>query len=241
MSEILGTPVPLGLGTSNLGSKYPWRHRAVIAAACRMNVPFIDTAALYGAGSVERLIGRVLKQASTPAIITKVGVPYSGMLHPQGGEAYSGSNGEDAYEIWEKWFAPSDLSHHLRQSLARLNRTGVEYFLLHSPPPSLPIGRYVDALRSIAEAGLAKSVGFSLDIAHEFEDDWADAVETSRELLVAGSAPKSPRVFVNRLRSNGGSLKDASNYLRELGPRFVGLVGTRRPSHLAAAVDEFGS
>ncbi|MEK7647484.1 MAG: aldo/keto reductase [Patescibacteria group bacterium] len=136
---------------------------AIIAGICRF-----DTAAVYGGGAVEELLGRHLQQQAV--IVTKI-------------PAIRKPNPEKQEPINE--FYPTD---HMRRcvmnSLDRLRRAQVDTILLHNWSPSWAVGAQdvLDCLNSMKQEGLTRRIGISLPNDFGFQSGarlfpWMDVVE----------------------------------------------------------------
>ncbi len=103
----------------------------VLAQALDGGVNFIDTAAMYGNGKTETLLGRILKgRRDRLFIATKV-------------------NHHD----------PQVIRASLDESLARLQLDHVDLYLLHWPKPAMQPEPMMEALNDVVKAGKARFVG----------------------------------------------------------------------------------
>jgi aryl-alcohol dehydrogenase-like predicted oxidoreductase len=146
----------LALGTWAMGGEAPWgygpcpedtAHEAIteaLALGCR----HFDTAALFGDGAVERLLGSLLPPDAQ--ITTRVGCRL-----------------ENDHPVAD--FSPDHLLKQVADSAKRLGRTKIDRVLLHTPSPGALRDRHaMDALISLRESGMVAAVGASV-----FEPDEA--------------------------------------------------------------------
>lgn len=161
-----GVAIELGLGgTAYATSPLFWRQVLFLRKIALAGVSHFDTAPLYGAGRGERALGHAFGSLSNVRIVSKVGVPYRGMAIA-GGSTYGKDSGSHAYSRASSFielFPPESLENHLISSLERLKRPSIDGFLLHSPPGSIHLGPWVQALNESKAKGLTSKVGLSID------------------------------------------------------------------------------
>lgn len=117
--------------------------RRALRGAYESGVNFFDTAAFYGFGHSETILGNALRDVrSSIAIATKVG-----MLSASG----------------EQDFSPEHLLRSLEESLSRLGTDYVDLFQLHSPPIDLLLrdDRPVKTLERLRREGRIRAYGIS--------------------------------------------------------------------------------
>ena len=165
----------LGLGTivtDGYGPKNPEGYGALLQRAADLGVTQLDTAARYGDGESEKLLGRWMTELDLSfSICTKIGIMANQAVGSSGGR--SGS--------------PDALMRQAEASLLRLQRDKVEWMLLHRPDPSVPVQRSMEGMIAIREAGLADRIGFSNldrdDAEALIEAGLTDAIQYSWSLL----------------------------------------------------------
>ena len=132
----------IGLGTWQYGEPgWGWGKELehsdalrIIHRALELGINFFDTAAVYGGGRSEEILGEALKGRRNEAIVaTKVAPPL----------------GPDRV----RWAA--------EQSLRRLGMDNVDLYQLHAPDNGTPIGQTMDALREFIDSGQVRQVGVS--------------------------------------------------------------------------------
>lgn len=111
-----------------------------------MGINFIDTAAGYGAGRSEEVVGKAVKGERDRWIV-----------ETKGGEGWTDEN------VNWKEFSRERLLRQIDESLARLQMDYVDVYLLHSPSlDEVADGEAFEALRKIKESGKARFVGASV-------------------------------------------------------------------------------
>ena len=137
----------IGLGCMNLSHAYgppPSREQAerVLKGALDAGYTFLDTAAVYGLGYNERLVGEVLKDRRAEFVVaSKCGV----------------TRGEER----ELNSSPARLKQTCEESLARLNVEVIDLYYLHRWDKRVPIEDSVGALADLVRAGKIKGIGLS--------------------------------------------------------------------------------
>lgn len=103
----------------------------------------VDTAAMYGHGESERVIGRWMRSSGGRESI---------VLVVKGG--YPDKDGTSR-------ISPDMLGRELEGSLERLGTDHVDVFMPHTDDPTVPAGEIVDCLDDMVRAGLALAIGAS--------------------------------------------------------------------------------
>jgi aryl-alcohol dehydrogenase-like predicted oxidoreductase len=146
---IAGAPVgPLGLGCMNLSHAYatppPQPHAAaLLRRAIDLGVTHFDTAALYGFGSNETLLGEVL-------------APYRRHIFLA---SKCGMSGIDSRRVLDG--RPEALQRTCLESLARLGTEVIDLYYLHRWDRRVPIEDSVGALAELVAAGHIRAIGLS--------------------------------------------------------------------------------
>jgi aryl-alcohol dehydrogenase-like predicted oxidoreductase len=151
----------VGLGTNNFGRRCDLEQtRAVIDAALDAGVTLIDTADIYGDGSSEEYIGRVLERRRDRVVLaTKFGKPMSdGPDLPRGSPRYI------------RWAVEG--------SLRRLRTDVIDVYQMHEPDERTPIDETLGALDELARDGKVRHVGSSNFTVAQVEE--ADRVARQR-------------------------------------------------------------
>lgn len=119
-----------------------------VQAALANGITVFDTAAAYGAGHSERLLGAALKKSSNALIVTKIGIPID--------EKTKSLNFGD--------FTAQQVIPAIDDSLVRLDRDSVDVVLLHIN--SLPVEKsepIFDELETARTLGKTRAYGWSTD------------------------------------------------------------------------------
>ena len=140
----------LGYGTWGLSNQAYGKLKEnpidLIKYALKKNINFFDTAPLYGNGNVEKLIGSLDKKTRNKMVIsTKCGMlPHVGFNMKQD-------------------FSEKKIIDDLYQSLKRMKREYVDYWLLHSPNlKKINISKIFNIMSEIKKIGLIKNFGISV-------------------------------------------------------------------------------
>ncbi len=137
----------IGLGCMSLSRSYgpaPSEDRAerVLLGALDAGYTFFDTAAVYGLGHNERLVGRVLKPHRDKIVLaSKCGM----------------NDGEER----DLNGSPERLKKTCDESLARLGVDVIDLYYLHRWDKRIPIEESVGALADLVKAGKIRSIGLS--------------------------------------------------------------------------------
>ena len=139
----------IGLGCMSMSQSYGPRNDAestrAIHRALDLGVTFFDTAAIYGAGHNETLVGAALGTRRSQVILaTKCGILPGGA---PGGRSVDGS--------------PATIVSSCEESLRRLGTDVIDLFYLHRVDPRTPIEDSVQALASLVTAGKVRWIGLS--------------------------------------------------------------------------------
>ena len=134
----------------------------------------IDTAAVYGDGASERLLGEWLVRSGCRddvVIATKGG-------HP-------------SLPDWTGRLTPDEVEHDLEASLARLQVDFVDLYMLHRDDERTPVDELVDLLARHVQSGKVKAVAVSNWTWQRVEEANAYAIRSGAPCLVANSVQYS--------------------------------------------------
>lgn len=138
----------IGLGCMNLSHAYLPRPDAAAAErlllhALDAGITFLDTAALYGAGANEALLGRtVMHRRDAFTLASKC--------------VLGGADGKRAIDG-----SPAAITRTLEESLRRLNTDHIDLYYMHRLDPNVPVEESVGALADAVEAGKIGAIGLS--------------------------------------------------------------------------------
>lgn len=134
---------PLGYANSEDGESVRTLH-----AALDHGVRLFDTAAVYGAGHAERLMGEALKDRPEAIIISKIGIAFD----------------EDTKQLAGDDLDPVNVLPAIERCLRRLQRDRIDMMLLHQN--ALPLEQAApifEAMEAARQSGLIRSYGWSTD------------------------------------------------------------------------------
>jgi aryl-alcohol dehydrogenase-like predicted oxidoreductase len=148
---------PLGLGCMNLSHAYgtpPSAEQAerVLLEALDAGVDFFDTAALYGFGANEQLVGRVLGPHRSRFVLASKG----GMT----GQPVAGSGPGGALQRVIDG-RPESIRRDCEDSLRRLGTDVIDLYYLHRWDKAVPIEDSVGAMADLVRAGKVRALGLS--------------------------------------------------------------------------------
>jgi aryl-alcohol dehydrogenase-like predicted oxidoreductase len=144
---------PIGFGAWAIGGgnwEFAWGPQddnesiAAIHRALSLGVNWIDTAAIYGLGHSEEMVGRALKTSShKPYVFTKCSMRWN-----------------DDRTIYRSLKAKS-LEEELNNSLRRLGRDTIDLYQIHWPNPETEIEEGWEALANFKKQGKIRFIGVS--------------------------------------------------------------------------------
>ena len=139
---------PIGLGCMNLSHAYGTAPSALEAerlllAALDAGVTLFDTAALYGFGANEELVGRVLAPHRDRVVLA----------------SKCGMTGVDGRRVIDG--RPETLLRTADEALARLGTDVIDLYYLHRVDRAVPVEESVGALAGLVEAGKVRAIGLS--------------------------------------------------------------------------------
>jgi aryl-alcohol dehydrogenase-like predicted oxidoreductase len=143
----------IGLGCMNLSHAYgapvsPEQGERVLLAALDAGVTLFDTAALYGFGANEELVGRVLKPHRQKITLCSKGV-------------MAGVRGDDGVVRRVIDGRPETLRRHCEDSLRRLQTDVIDLYYLHRWDKQVPIEDSVGAVSELVRKGYVRAIGLS--------------------------------------------------------------------------------
>ncbi len=143
----------LGLGCMNLSHAYgtpppPEDGERLLHAAIDQGVTLFDTAALYGFGANETLVGRALKPHRQNITLCSKGV-------------LGGVKGEDGVTRRVIDGRPESIMRSCEESLRRLQTEVIDLYYLHRWDKKVPIEESMGAVSRLVEQGKVRTVGLS--------------------------------------------------------------------------------
>jgi aryl-alcohol dehydrogenase-like predicted oxidoreductase len=143
---------PIGLGCMNLSHAYgapppPDQAERLLLQALGLGVTHFDTAALYGFGANETLVGRVLKAHRSRIVLASKG-GMAGETFPDGVKRVIDGR-------------PEAIRRHCEDSLRRLGTDVIDVYYLHRWDKAVPIEDSVGAMSRLVEQGKVRQLGLS--------------------------------------------------------------------------------
>lgn len=143
---------PIGLGCMNLSHAYgqpatPEQGRRVLQSALDQGVTLFDTAALYGFGANESLVGPFLKAHRAHITLCSKG-GMAGVQFPDGVKRVIDGR-------------PETLRRNCEDSLRRLGTDVIDLYYLHRWDKKVPIEESVGAMADLVRAGKVRALGLS--------------------------------------------------------------------------------
>jgi aryl-alcohol dehydrogenase-like predicted oxidoreductase len=142
---------PTPLGYSNTDDEESVR---AIEAALDAGIRFFDTAAVYGTGHSERILGRALGRRDDVYVATKIGLRFD----------------EEQRQVHGETADPQDVLPAIEASLQRLGRDHIDLLFLHLN--SLPVDEALplfDRMDEAVSAGKVRTYGWSTDFPDRVE------------------------------------------------------------------------
>jgi methylglyoxal reductase len=134
-----------------------------VQASLDQGVDFIDTAAVYGFGLSEQIVGKAMEGRARDQIIlaTKCGLRWdieTDTLHAE-------SEGQRIFRTLER----QSIRWELEQSLQRLGTDYIDLYQTHWPDPATPLEEVIDTLQELKREGLIRAWGFCNETAERLE------------------------------------------------------------------------
>jgi aryl-alcohol dehydrogenase-like predicted oxidoreductase len=139
----------LGLGCMGMSQSYgpgdDDESLRTLHRALDLGINFLDTAAVYGSGSNERLVGRAIRERRHEVVLaTKCGIHPGTVGIPRGVDG-----------------SPEEIRRSCEASLRRLNVDTIDLFYLHRVDPGTPIEDSVGTMAELVRAGKVRCLGLS--------------------------------------------------------------------------------
>jgi aryl-alcohol dehydrogenase-like predicted oxidoreductase len=158
------TITPLVLGTWAIGG-WMWGGTeekdaiAAIRASIEHGITTIDTAAIYGMGLSEELVGKAIKGCRDKVVLaTKCGMRWDS---EKGIEPWPSQDPRGNDVVIRKNLHPSSIAYECEQSLKRLQVDVIDLYQIHWPDLSTPIEESWGAMVRLLEEGKVRAIGVS--------------------------------------------------------------------------------
>jgi aryl-alcohol dehydrogenase-like predicted oxidoreductase len=130
-----------------------------IRAGIDHGVNTIDTAAIYGMGRSEELVGQAIKGVRDKVVIaTKCGMRWDS---DQGSDPWPQKDNEGHDVIIRKNSRPDSIAYECEQSLKRLGVETIDLYQIHWPDTSTPVEDSMHAMLKLKEQGKIRAIGVS--------------------------------------------------------------------------------
>ena len=138
---------------------------AAIHASIDAGVNTIDTAAIYGQGASEEIVGRAIKGRRDQVVLaTKCGMRWTGT---EGSEPWPQKD-NDGNEITIRKNGKADsIAYECEQSLKRLGTDVIDLYQIHWPDKSTPPEETIGAMEKLRSQGKVRAIGTS-----NYDTEW---------------------------------------------------------------------
>ncbi len=190
---------PVYKDASNIGWNFIEEDKAIniIKSAIDMGIDFFDTAEAYGNGKSEALLGKVIGNNYNVKVCSKYG------FYEKDGTIY-------------RDFTAERLETALHQSLQRLNRDYLDYYLLHGATLNEITEELIAELLRLKKLGLIKKIGLSATFLEPYQNyfDVFDCFEVVYNEITTNNLQYLPQlshkeIFARSVFASGLLLKTA--------------------------------
>ena len=138
--------IEMGLGAWQWGDRTIWQYgntyndediRKVFNVSLEEGIQFIDTAEVYGNGTSERLLGKLIKKTEQPVLVATKFFPYPWRL------------------------GITSLPKALKNSLERIQIDNVDLYQIHWPTPFMKVDKLMEGMIECVKEELTRTVGVS--------------------------------------------------------------------------------
>jgi aryl-alcohol dehydrogenase-like predicted oxidoreductase len=161
-SEVKVTPVIFGawaIGGWMWGGNDDRDAQDAVRASIDNGVNAIDTAAIYGMGHSETLVGQAIKGRRDKVVIaTKCGMIWWG---DEGFEPWEQLDNSGKPVTIRKNSRPASIDYECEQSLKRLGIDVIDLYQIHRPDMTTPVDQAMNALEKLRKQGKVRAIGVS--------------------------------------------------------------------------------
>jgi aryl-alcohol dehydrogenase-like predicted oxidoreductase len=130
-----------------------------IRASIDHGVNTIDTAAIYGMGYSEELVGRAIKGLRERVVIaTKCGMRWDS---PEGSDPWPQKDNTGRDVVIRRNSKPDSITYECEQSLRRLGVDVIDIYQIHWPDTTTPVDASMHAMLKLKEQGKIRAIGVS--------------------------------------------------------------------------------
>lgn len=174
-----------------------------IRASIANGVNTIDTAAIYGMGHSEKLVGRAIKGMRDKVVIaTKCGMRWDDPKQ-EGSNPWPHTDNEGNDVTIYRNAKPHSIMHECEQSLKRLGVDVIDLYQIHWPDLTTPVEDSIRAMDRLRQQGKVRAIGVS-----NYDVEWLE--RASKVATIASDQP--PYSILNR-----GIEQDVLPFCREHG------------------------
>jgi len=160
-SDVMVTPIAFGawaIGGWMWGGADEAEALKAVRAAYDAGITTIDTAAVYGFGKSEELVGRAMQGVPRDKyqLLTKFGLNWKS----NDGEFYFDTKDEDGKSLKVyRWSNPRRVMEECEDSLRRLKTDYIDLYQIHWPDPTTPIHETFEAVNKLIQQGKVRAAG----------------------------------------------------------------------------------
>jgi aryl-alcohol dehydrogenase-like predicted oxidoreductase len=134
-----------------------------IRAAIDNGVTTIDTAAIYGMGASERVVGKAIRgKRDKVQIATKCGMRWDSEAEGDAGsDPWPQKDNEGNDIVIRKNALPASIAYECEQSLKRLQTDVIDLYQIHWPDVSTPVEDSIGAMVKLKKQGKIRAIGVS--------------------------------------------------------------------------------
>lgn len=201
----------IGLGLASVHLVRPDRRAALVDTALALGITHFDTAAFYGDGLSERILGRALAgRRGQVTITTKFGllptraIAAMGPLAPVGRKARGALRRLGLVRYPRRDYAVSTLTRSFAASLRALRTDHVDVLAIHEPDATTGIDDdVIEALCALKRAGAARLIGVAGDDVAAVVARWGDVLDIVQTAENGGRTGRRAPDFTYGLFSHG--------------------------------------
>ena len=157
-----------------------------IHASLDNGVTTIDTAAIYGMGHSEEIVGKAIKGRRDKVVLaTKCGMRWDGAaLGDQGSDPWPQKDNDGKPVVIRKNSKPQSIFHECEQSLKRLQTDYIDLYQIHWPDVSTPVEESMAAMFKLQDQGKIRAIGVS-----NYGVEWLTKAQAALKHVSGGRAP----------------------------------------------------